>query len=197
MEKSCCTIFAVLSLSLTAAVLLAGGGADACGDYDVPSMSAAAACQKASTGRAMSQICADEVGTATSPDEEVTAFVLAAVNAAAKSCDATVHAVRDVVQDPSTPLEVREAGQACDGRYDEAMARLADAVGHLNGCQLAELSADAPAAVAAVDDCTTALLPVVGFSPLYNKVVGDRDRITVSLYDGIPFGWDDTSEIHS
>uniref|UniRef100_A0A0E0AQQ0 Pectinesterase inhibitor domain-containing protein n=1 Tax=Oryza glumipatula TaxID=40148 RepID=A0A0E0AQQ0_9ORYZ len=176
MEKTCCTIFAVLSLSL---VLLAGGGADACEDYDVPMMSAAAACQRASTGRAMSQICADEVGTATAPDQEVTDFVFAARRA--RSCGATARAVRDMARDPSTPPGAREAGRACDGRYGEAMARLADAVGHLNGCQLVELSADAPAAIAAVDDCTTALLPVVGFSPLYNRVIGDRDRCVLAL----------------
>lgn len=176
MEK---TIFAVLWLSLL--LLAGGGGADACEDYDVPMMSAAVAFERASTGRAMSEMCADEVGTATAPDQEVTDFVFAAVSAAARSCGATARAVRDMARDPSTPPGAREAGRACDGRYGEAMARLADAVGHLNGCQLVELSADAPAASAAVDDRTTALLPVVGFSPLYNRVIGDRDRCVLAL----------------
>lgn len=84
MEK---TIFAVLSLSLL--LLAGGGGADACEDYDVPMMSAAVAFERASTGRAMSEMCADEVGTATAPDQEVTDFVFAAVSAAARSCGAT------------------------------------------------------------------------------------------------------------
>lgn len=89
MEK---TIFAVLSLSLL--LLAGGGGADACEDYDVPMMSAAVAFERASTGRAMSEMCADEVGTATAPDQEVTDFVFAAVSAAARSCGATARRPR-------------------------------------------------------------------------------------------------------
>ncbi|KAF0901004.1 hypothetical protein E2562_037419 [Oryza meyeriana var. granulata] len=176
MEKA--AVFAVLSLSVSTATLLLAGGIDACGDYDVPSMSAVAACQK--TGRAMRPLCEATLGTTTAP-EEVTVFVLAAANAAAQSCDTTVHAIRQLMQDPSTPEDVRSAGQICDGKYDEAHAQLAAAVGHLNSCSLAELIRDVPAAVVAVDDCTSALLPVGGNSPLYNMVMGDRDRSMLTL----------------
>uniref|UniRef100_J3MQA6 Uncharacterized protein n=1 Tax=Oryza brachyantha TaxID=4533 RepID=J3MQA6_ORYBR len=57
----------------------------------------------------------------------------------------------------------------------------AAAVGHLRGCELPELIRDVPDAVAAVDDCATALLRVTGSSPMYNMVVADRDRGMLTL----------------
>uniref|UniRef100_A0A0E0LR46 Pectinesterase inhibitor domain-containing protein n=1 Tax=Oryza punctata TaxID=4537 RepID=A0A0E0LR46_ORYPU len=183
MERS--AVIALLSLSATAALLLlaaAGGVVDACGDYDVPSMSAAAACQKASRGQAMSQLCADALGTATAPDEDVTVFVLAAVNAAANSNTATVGYVRYLAQDPAAPGAARAAGNVCVGKYGEAQQQMSAAVGHLNGCELAELIRDVPAAVAAVDDCAIALLPEFDVnSPLYSTVIDDRDRSMLAL----------------
>lgn len=56
------------------------------------------------------------------------------------------------------------------------------AAGHLNGCELAELVRDVPAAVVAVDDCAIALLQVFGVnSAWYRTVVGDRDRSMLAL----------------
>uniref|UniRef100_A0A0E0EHR2 Pectinesterase inhibitor domain-containing protein n=1 Tax=Oryza meridionalis TaxID=40149 RepID=A0A0E0EHR2_9ORYZ len=180
MEKPA-AVFAVLSMSAAdALVLLAGGGgaADACSDWDVPSMSAAAACQNASTARAMSQICADEVGTVTAPDQEANVFVLAAVNAAARSYEATVGYLWPLVTDPSAPGAARARG----GAGLRAQQQMGAAAGHLYGCELAELVRDVPAAVVAVDDCATALLQVFGVnSAWYRTVIGDRDRSMLAL----------------
>uniref|UniRef100_A0A0D9X4A3 Uncharacterized protein n=1 Tax=Leersia perrieri TaxID=77586 RepID=A0A0D9X4A3_9ORYZ len=176
MEKA--TVFVML---LTAAVI-AGVAAAGCDDYDVPSMSPAAACQKASTGPSMAKLCNDRLGAASSPEQEVTAFVLAAANAASASYGATGELLMAASQDAAATKESRAAASTCVEKYGEAMDRVAAAVAHLNGCELAELVVDVLPAVVAVDDCGTALLSAGDQgSPLYGMVMADRDRSMLVL----------------
>uniref|UniRef100_A0A0D9X4A4 Uncharacterized protein n=1 Tax=Leersia perrieri TaxID=77586 RepID=A0A0D9X4A4_9ORYZ len=156
------TVFAFL---LTGFLAVTGAAAAAsCPDYNVPSLPPAAACQKAATAKPILDLCGAVVGTATSPAQEVTAFVIAAVNEAGTSYGNTARFFQVLIGDTSASPAVREAAKTCIGRYNDAVGQLNAAVGHLRGCQLAELTADIPPAIVAVDDCSTALLRAAVFA---------------------------------
>ncbi|XP_040382647.1 uncharacterized protein LOC102713110 [Oryza brachyantha] len=176
MEKD--AIFAALSLSVTAAVLLLlTGGVDACDG--APSMSAADACQQATAGP-LYQLCANTLGPS-GDAQEVTGFVAAAARAASQLYVATKDAVGKVVADPAAAEDLKAACRTCLDRHDQAESLLAGVLDHLRGCALADLRTDCATAAAAIDECATAVLPVGGHTPLYSLILLGRDRSVLAL----------------
>ncbi|KAF0901192.1 hypothetical protein E2562_038315 [Oryza meyeriana var. granulata] len=165
----------VLLLSVTAALLLTGS--DACDG--APSMAAMAACQKASTGP-LYQLCANTLGT--SPEaEEVTNYVVAAANAATQIYVATKEAAGKVLADPSSSEDMKSACRTCCNKYDQAHMLVAGVIDQLHSCSLTDIRTDCATAVAAIDDCATAVLPVGGNTSLYAMVLLGRDRSVLVL----------------
>ncbi|KAF0901196.1 hypothetical protein E2562_038319 [Oryza meyeriana var. granulata] len=172
MEKV--AVFILLSLMVT----LLFTGSDACDG--APSMSAVAACKQAATGPAMSKLCADTLGT--SPEaQEVTSYVVAAANAATQSYAASKEAVGKVLQNPLAPDDIRLPCLICANKYDDASMLVASMADDVQHCSLTDIRADTLTAVAAVDDCATAVFPGGITSPLYTMAIADRDRSVLVL----------------
>ncbi|KAF0901191.1 hypothetical protein E2562_038314 [Oryza meyeriana var. granulata] len=173
MDKA--AIFAALSLSVTATLLLAGS--DTCDG--APSMSAVAACQMASTGR-LYQFCRDILGT--SPEaREVTNYVVAAANATTLTYEVTKVSAGKVLADPSSSEGLKSACRTCLDKCGQARVLVAGLIDHLHGCSLTDILTDCTTAVAAVDDCATAVLPVGGNTQFYDQILFSRDRSVLAL----------------
>uniref|UniRef100_A0A0D9X4A2 Pectinesterase inhibitor domain-containing protein n=1 Tax=Leersia perrieri TaxID=77586 RepID=A0A0D9X4A2_9ORYZ len=168
-------IFSALLLSVTATLLLTGS--TACSD--TPSMSAAEACRKATTGR-FHQICIDVLGT--SPEKrEVATYVIAAARAALLTYEPIKEAAGKLVSDPSTLPYMKSAGQNCVDRCVKAEAAVTGVIHRLRGCLLVNIRGDCTAAAADIDDCATAVHLVGRDTEFYRQILFSRDRSVLTL----------------
>ncbi|KAF0901194.1 hypothetical protein E2562_038317 [Oryza meyeriana var. granulata] len=163
---------------MTSALLLTGS--DACDG--APWMSAVAACQQASTGGVLYQLCVRMLGT--SPEaKEVTGYVVTAMNTNRELFAITEGAADKVRQDPSASEEMKTACGICMGKYDKSEVLMFGVKEHLRSCELTmDIRMDLATAAAAVDDCATLLLRAGGDqTPLHRMVLLDRDRAVLAL----------------
>uniref|UniRef100_A0A0D9X4A1 Pectinesterase inhibitor domain-containing protein n=1 Tax=Leersia perrieri TaxID=77586 RepID=A0A0D9X4A1_9ORYZ len=168
------TTTVILSLT-TAAFLLLVTGVDACDG--MPSLSAVAACQQASTSAAMADACASVLGTSTQP-QEVTNFLLTTITSNRDVFDAFFDAAATIEDKPSTPPDLNEATHYCIVFYQAAERIYYDMIYNLQDCNMENVRMDCATAVSKIDDCLTKLLYVRGGmdSVLYHLALLHRDR---------------------
>ncbi|KAJ1273783.1 hypothetical protein BS78_05G010900 [Paspalum vaginatum] len=174
MEESAILVFSFVFLAL--ATIIAMPGVDAC--TNIPSMDIISACHQASTSPRMYDLCTRTLSGVARDNGEVLTYALAAATAAARSFESTAAAVADNVSG-----EMKAACEECESRYGAARKLVGRVVGSLEGCFFDDVEAECVDAVAAVDDCATAVMlvnPGVA-TPLHGMVLDDRDRTVLVL----------------
>uniref|UniRef100_A0ACD5UR78 Uncharacterized protein n=1 Tax=Avena sativa TaxID=4498 RepID=A0ACD5UR78_AVESA len=169
--KSVAIILVVLALSVAP-------GNNAC--EGEPSMTIAAACQKASTGQAaMLELCMKTLH-ATHENREIGAYAYFAGTIALASCETTERSGKQLLQKPSLPEELRAAYNHCMDKYGIAQKKNYDLLSALYVCWYPHFKQDCNDATAAIDDCAHKLQPIDSSSPFYKMVLADRDRIALT-----------------
>jgi pectinesterase inhibitor-like protein len=174
MEKS---ILFFLSIALAIAII----PSDAC--MNISSMDIAGSCHQASTSTRMYDLCMKTMN-GVKDNSEILTYAVTAASVAARSFEFTVAMGDNLINNPSTPGEMKAAYEVCMRRYSKARKLVDGVVGELQGCFFDHVEDECMDAIVAIDDCATAVMLVNSSgaaTPFHTIVLDNRDRAVLAL----------------
>ncbi|KAI4972333.1 hypothetical protein ZWY2020_003263 [Hordeum vulgare] len=173
------TLTYVLALCIATTTLLFNGGKSCTHD---PVLTIEAACHQVSKGQPMLDLCTKTLHAAPNLNPNaVSTFAYTGSASAIQSSVNIVIAIRQLLQNPSLPKQLRATYNQCIERYGVAHKKN-NAIGQaLYSCNFSTFfKRDCTDAVAAIDDCTRNLHAVDPSSPLFKLALTGRDLTTIT-----------------